>query len=123
MSHRHSLNPRTLTVTLTLAVLCCAFAAVAQTPPAPPPGQGPGQGLGQRPTGKIAADLGITEQQFIACFGNVRPGPNHAPDSATQRANKARLLPCLQQANPSITNASLDTVMDRYRPEGPMPRR
>lgn len=119
MSHRHSLNPRTLTVTLTLAVLCCAFAAVAQTPPAPPQGQG----LGQRPTDRIAADLGITEQQFTACFGNVRPDPNHAPDSATQRANKAHLLPCLQQANPSITNASLDTVMDRYRPEGPMPRR
>ena len=35
-----------------------------------------------------------------------------------ERANKAILLPCLQAANPSITNASLDAVMDKYRPEG-----
>lgn len=111
-------NPQALAITLTLATLCCAMAAVAQTPPGPPPQGGPGQ----RPTDRIAADLGVTEQQFITCFDAVRPDPRHAPDRATQQANKARLLPCLQTANPSITNAALDTVMDRYRPEGPPPR-
>jgi hypothetical protein len=31
-------------------------------------------------------------------------------------------LPCLQAENPSITNEKLDSVMDKYRPEGPMPK-
>ncbi|WP_172292555.1 hypothetical protein [Pseudoruegeria sp. HB172150] len=75
---------------------------------------------GDRPTDLIAADLGIPEQAFIDCFANVRPDPDHTPSGARQHANKAVLLPYLQAANPAITNASLDTVMDRYRPEGPM---
>lgn len=75
---------------------------------------------GDRPTDRIAADLGIPEETFIACFAHVRPDPAHAPSGATQRANKAVLLPCLQDANPAITNDALDTVMDRYRPEGAM---
>lgn len=73
-----------------------------------------------RPTDKIAADLGVTEDEFIACFWNVNPDPDHAPDGSTQRANKAILLPCLQKANPEITNDRLDKVMDSYRPEGPL---
>ena len=73
-----------------------------------------------RPTDQIAADLGIKEQVFVACFANVEPDRNHAPTGAHQKANKAVLLPCLQAANPEITNAALDAVMDRYRPEGAM---
>ena len=71
-----------------------------------------------RPTDKIAADLGIEEEVFITCFKPVRPEPDKYPSGAEQRANKALLLPCLQRANPAITNESLDRVMDRYRPEG-----
>lgn len=71
-----------------------------------------------RPTGKIAADLGIEESVFIECFKPVNPEPGKYPNAAQQRANKALLLPCLQAANPSITNKKLDIVMDRYRPEG-----
>lgn len=70
----------------------------------------------KRPTDKIAADLGIEQAQFIACFASVEPAADHAPSGARQRANKAVLLPCLQKANPEITNARLDRVMDRYRP-------
>ena len=73
----------------------------------------------KRPTDQISADLGVTEEQFIACFWNVRPETNGKPSGAKQRENKAVLLPCLQEANPSITNAKLDQVMDKYRPEGP----
>jgi len=73
-----------------------------------------------RPTARIAADLGVTQEQFVACFWDVNPATDHAPSGATQRANKAVLLPCLQQANPAITNTMLDGVMDSYRPEGPM---
>lgn len=73
-----------------------------------------------RPTAKIAADLGVTQAQFIACFEPVRPEPGKNPSGARQRANKALLLPCLQRANPSITNDRLDRVMDSYRPEGPI---
>lgn len=71
-----------------------------------------------RPTGKIAADLGIEEAVFIACFKPVNPEPDKYPTGAQQKANKAILLPCLQAANPSITNERLDRVMDTYRPEG-----
>ena len=75
-------------------------------------------GPGDRPTDLISADLGVPEAAFIACFSGV--SPDHDPSGATQQANKAVLLPCLQQANPDITNTALDIVMDRYRPEGPM---
>jgi hypothetical protein len=77
---------------------------------------------GNRPTDKIAADLNVHEEVFIACFSDVRPDRNHAPSGAKQKANKAILLPCLQAENPEITNRLLDDVMDRYRPEGPMRR-
>lgn len=73
-----------------------------------------------RPTDKISADLGVTEDQFITCFWNVNPEQNGRPSGAKQRENKAILLPCLQEANASITNDKLDSVMDKYRPEGPM---
>ena len=67
---------------------------------------------------KIAADLGIDEAGFIQCFKPVTPEPGKYPTGAQQRANKAILLPCLQAANPAISNERLDTVMDKYRPEG-----
>ena len=75
-----------------------------------------------RPTDLIAADLGVPEASFIACFAEVEPDAGFAPSGARQRANKAILLPCLQEANPAITNARLDAVMDSYRPEGPIRR-
>ena len=74
----------------------------------------------KRPTGAISRDLGVTQAQFIACFNNVNPTPGgERPESAKRvHANKSVLLPCLQKANPAITNESLDAVMDRYRPGG-----
>lgn len=73
----------------------------------------------QRPVNAISHDLGVTPQQFIACFRNVRPAPKGTtPTAERQRANKAILLACLEEANPSITNDTLDAVMDKYRPEG-----
>lgn len=71
-----------------------------------------------RPTDKIAADLDIEEAVFIECFLPVNPEPDKFPSGAEQRANKALLLPCLQKANPAISNERLDRVMDKYRPEG-----
>lgn len=71
-----------------------------------------------RPTDRIAADLGIEEDVFIECFKPVNPEPDKYPSGQEQRANKAILLPCLQKANPAISNERLDTVMDKYRPEG-----
>ena len=71
----------------------------------------------KRPVGKISRDLGIEPQQFIACFDNVKPAPGGVtPTNSRERANKAILLPCLQKANPAITNEKLDDVMGRYRP-------
>lgn len=77
---------------------------------------------GKRPTDRIAADLNVSEEVFVECFSGVRPDRNHSPSGVKQKANKAVLLPCLQAANPEITNRLLDDVMDRYRPEGPMRR-
>ncbi len=71
-----------------------------------------------RPTASVAADLDIEEAVFIECFKPVNPEPDKYPSGAEQRANKAILLPCLQRANPAITNDRLDAVMDKYRPEG-----
>nr|WP_319383030.1 hypothetical protein [uncultured Roseibium sp.] len=71
-----------------------------------------------RPTDRIASDLGIEEDVFIECFKPVNPEPDKYPSGQEQRANKAILLPCLQKANPAISNERLDTVMDKYRPEG-----
>ncbi len=54
-----------------------------------------------RDVGCVAQRIGVTEAQFRTCFLPVRPDPGHDPSGATQRANKAKLLPCLQAANPS----------------------
>jgi hypothetical protein len=73
----------------------------------------------RRPVDLISRDLGVTEQEFVACFNNVNPtGQGTRPTSDRVHANKAVLLPCLQKANPAITNDQLDQVMDRYRPGG-----
>lgn len=72
-----------------------------------------------RPVNAISKDLGITPDQFRGCFSNVNPAPRGSmPDGNQKHANKAVLLSCLQKANPSISNDSLDQVMDRYRPGG-----
>lgn len=73
----------------------------------------------RRPVEAIAADLEIAPEQFVSCFADVNPAPQGTRASgARERANKAILLPCLQAANPAITNDRLDQVMDKYRPEG-----
>lgn len=73
----------------------------------------------KRPTDKVARDLGITQEQFIACFNHVHPAPQgERPKSAQVFDNKSKLLSCIQRANPTVTNELLDTVMDRYRPGG-----
>ncbi len=74
----------------------------------------------KRPANDISRDLGITPNQFVECFDNVNPTPGGArPESAERvQANKQILLPCLQKANPKVTNDLLDEVMDRYRPGG-----
>lgn len=73
----------------------------------------------QRPVNTISKDLGVTPDQFRDCFSNVNPASRGAmPEGDQKHANKAILLSCLQKANSSITNLSLDQVMDRYRPGG-----
>jgi hypothetical protein len=73
----------------------------------------------KRHVAPIARDLGITPEQFVACFNNVHPA-SHGERPTIDRAhtNKSVLLPCFQKANPNITNDKLDAVMDRYRPGG-----
>jgi hypothetical protein len=119
-----SLLPATLFINL----------AFAQMPPPMMPPQGMQQGMprpphgGQagvmrddshRPVDQISRGLGVTPDQFRACFNDVNPAPQGSLPSANQKhANKQVLLSCLQRANPSITNNSLDAVMDQYRPGG-----
>lgn len=73
----------------------------------------------KRPVEKISHDLGVKPEQFIACFNDVHPASQGAkPSRERVHSNKAILLPCLQKANPGITNEKLDAVMDRFRPGG-----
>lgn len=73
----------------------------------------------KRPVDKISRDLNIAPEQFTACFRHVSPAPQGTrPTAERVHSNKAVLLSCLQKANPGITNDTLDTVMDRYRPGG-----
>ena len=104
--------------------------AFAQMPPQMMPQQGiprpPQGGPGgmmrddpHRPVDQISRGLGVTPDQFRACFNDVNPAPQGSlPGSNQKHANKQVLLSCLQRANPSITNNSLDAVMDQYRPGG-----
>ena len=72
-----------------------------------------------RPVDQISRGLGVTPDQFRACFNDVNPAPQGSmPGSNQKHANKQMLLSCLQRANPGITNNSLDAVMDQYRPGG-----
>ena len=73
----------------------------------------------RRPVDQISRGLGVTPDQFRVCFNDVNPAPQGSlPGSSQKHANKQVLLSCLQRANPSITNDSLDAVMDQYRPGG-----
>ena len=73
----------------------------------------------KRPVAEISRDLGVQPSEFRACFANVSPAPaGERPSAERARSNKAKLLGCLQGANPKITNESLDAVMDKYRPGG-----
>jgi hypothetical protein len=73
----------------------------------------------RRPTDAISRDLGIKQEQFVACFQNVHPA-KQGERSTTEgvHSNKAVLLGCLQKADAGITNEKLDEVIDRYRPDG-----
>ena len=71
--------------------------------------------LNRRPVRQIAAELDITPKQFSDCFLLVTPAKDFNPSKGEERANKARLLPCLQTANTKITNDQVDRVMDKYR--------
>ncbi|WP_027834466.1 hypothetical protein [Maritalea myrionectae] len=106
-----SINVKKLVAT----TLCVA----ALTSPAFAAGPGMLDNDPKRPVAAIAADLNITADQFVACFNDVNPAPKGTnPTGAREKANKAILLPCLQEANADITNNMLDQVMDKYRPEG-----
>ncbi|WP_373237173.1 hypothetical protein [Cohaesibacter celericrescens] len=92
--------------TLIILAVCFSTSAFAANEP-------------RHPTDKIAADLGVSEVAFSQCFKPERPDRNKRPDEAKMRAEKAKLLTCLQDSNPSMTGKRLDSVMERYRPEPP----
>lgn len=72
-----------------------------------------------RPVAAIAADLGITANQFVKCFNDVNPAAKGTKAlGAREHANKDILLSCLQKVDANITNDRLDSVMDKHRPEG-----
>ena len=66
----------------------------------------------------VTKQINVSKAVFEKCFDPVQPARSHAPSGARQRINKAILLPCLQKANPSLTNQALDKAMDACRPEG-----
>lgn len=70
----------------------------------------------------VAQKIVVTETQFRLCFLPVNPDRAHRPSGEVQKANKAKLLPCLQAANSRLSNSVLDRAMDSCRPEGPIGR-
>ncbi len=68
----------------------------------------------------VSKQILVSKAEFEKCFDPVQPDQSHAPDGKRQRMNKAILLPCLQKANPGLTNRALDRAMDACRPEGPI---
>lgn len=71
--------------------------------------------LNTRPVVAIAGELGVEPQIFADCFVDVKPAKDFNPTAGRERSNKAILLPCLQAANPNISNDLLDRVMNKYR--------
>jgi len=73
----------------------------------------------RRPTEVINRDLGIRQEQFVACFQNVHPANQcERPTNDRVHSNKAVLLGCLQKTDVGIANEMLGEVMDRYRSGG-----
>ena len=117
-----------------LFMVAISSSAYAQMPPPMMPPQGMQQGMPRSPQGsqggvmrddphrpvdQISRGLGVTPDQFRICFNDVNPAlQGSLPGASQKHANKQVLLSCLQRANPSITNNSLDSVMDQYRPGG-----
>jgi hypothetical protein len=100
-------------------LLAASIATGSVLAQSPPPATGVLRDDPHRPVDSISRNLGVTPEQFRACFSNVNPAPRGSlPGSDEKHANKAVLLGCLQKANPAITNDGLDRVMDRYRPGG-----
>ncbi len=68
-----------------------------------------------RPVGKVAAELGVTPEKFRECFKKVRPAhKGQRPDPEQRKANHEVLTQCL-----GVDGDKLNSVMDKYRPEGP----
>lgn len=97
------------------AAALAALASLSVLAPATAPAYTAHNDLDKRPVEAIAGELGVAPEVFVACFYDVQPDKDFDPSGAQQRANKAILLPCLQKANPDITNDRLDTVMNKYR--------
>jgi hypothetical protein len=73
----------------------------------------------KRPVHQISHDLGVSPEAFRTCFAEVQPAEQgDRPTQDRVHSNKSVLLNCLRRSNPSITNETLDAVMDRYRPGG-----
>lgn len=70
-----------------------------------------------RPSLRIAADLGLTEDALVHCVETLRPQLRFSPIRAHKEANKAVLLPCLTDANPALTPELLESVMKSYGPK------
>ncbi len=86
--------------------LCLATVATSQTqPPAPPP------------LDEMAAELGVSVEVLEGCTPDTRPEPGAQPSREEHEARLTEMATCLQSGNPSITAASLDTVLQKYRPE------
>ena len=67
-----------------------------------------------RPVAKVAAEFGVTPEQFREAFKKVQPAPRgERPTEAQRQANRIALSKAL-----NVSPEKLDAVMDKYRPEG-----
>lgn len=71
------------------------------------------------PIDEIAAELGVSTDDFDACASGERPEPGARPSAEEHEAMLTTIADCLQSSNSSITAAQIGEVMEKYRPAPP----
>ncbi len=97
-------------VVSTIAVAAVLCATVAQA------NMGGGGGKPPAPEfGKMAKDLGLSEDQVKSCF----PKPAAQGSGPPERPDMSKVSSCLKKGNAKLTDGQIEKVLKKYEPKGP----
>lgn len=78
--------------------------------------QTPGQG--RQIAKQIAADLGLQRKDVKSCVKTLdKPAERGTATDEQRAANKEKLITCLQQVNPELSEELISATIDKYRPQ------